>query len=170
MSDQVRTAHRESLQAVAGWLVGSALGAHRPSHCVRPLIPCHHRFVPLMPRQNDARLTNSASRTLSSPLYFCPPMTSHFAALKLHCNQSINQSHSSPTTRGAGNTVLIKHTGSRNPVSRRTGAQVTMSPDDALSELRVGAVILPRKCFLSKRLAPGIRGQDQGRGSSRSIP
>ena len=33
--------------------------------------------------------------------------------------------------------LLIKHTGSRNPVSRRTGSQVTLSPEDALSELTV---------------------------------
>lgn len=32
--------------------------------------------------------------------------------------------------------LLIKHTGSRNPVSRRTGAQVTLSPDGALAELK----------------------------------
>ena len=32
--------------------------------------------------------------------------------------------------------LLIKHTGSRNPVSRRTGAQVTLSPDQALAELQ----------------------------------
>lgn len=32
--------------------------------------------------------------------------------------------------------LLIKHTGSRNPVSRRTGGQVTLSPEDALAELR----------------------------------
>ena len=32
--------------------------------------------------------------------------------------------------------LLIKHTGSRNPVSRRTGAQVRLSPEEALSELR----------------------------------
>ncbi len=32
--------------------------------------------------------------------------------------------------------LLIKHTGSRNPVSRRTGKQVTLSPEDAMSELR----------------------------------
>jgi parvulin-like peptidyl-prolyl isomerase len=32
--------------------------------------------------------------------------------------------------------LLIKHTGSRNPVSRRTGAQVTMSPEDAQKELQ----------------------------------
>ena len=32
--------------------------------------------------------------------------------------------------------LLIKHTGSRNPVSRRTGEQVTLSPEDALAELR----------------------------------
>jgi len=31
--------------------------------------------------------------------------------------------------------LLIKHTGSRNPVSRRTGQQVTMSPEDAMREL-----------------------------------
>jgi peptidyl-prolyl cis-trans isomerase NIMA-interacting 1 len=31
--------------------------------------------------------------------------------------------------------LLIKHTGSRNPVSRRTGAAVTLSPDAALQEL-----------------------------------
>jgi len=31
--------------------------------------------------------------------------------------------------------LLIKHTGSRNPVSRRTGQQVTLSPDDAQREL-----------------------------------
>mmetsp|Transcript_41067 Transcript_41067/g.60281 ORF Transcript_41067/g.60281 Transcript_41067/m.60281 type:complete len:117 (+) Transcript_41067:91-441(+) len=31
--------------------------------------------------------------------------------------------------------LLIKHTGSRNPVSRRTGKQVTLSPQDALAEL-----------------------------------
>lgn len=31
--------------------------------------------------------------------------------------------------------LLIKHTGSRNPVSRRTGAEVTLSPHDALVEL-----------------------------------
>jgi parvulin-like peptidyl-prolyl isomerase len=32
--------------------------------------------------------------------------------------------------------LLIKHTGSRNPVSRRTGQQVTLSPEDALAELK----------------------------------
>jgi peptidyl-prolyl cis-trans isomerase NIMA-interacting 1 len=32
--------------------------------------------------------------------------------------------------------LLIKHTGSRNPVSRRTGATVTLSPNDALVELQ----------------------------------
>ena len=31
--------------------------------------------------------------------------------------------------------LLIKHTGSRNPVSRRTGQQVTLSPEDAQKEL-----------------------------------
>jgi NIMA-interacting peptidyl-prolyl cis-trans isomerase 1 len=30
---------------------------------------------------------------------------------------------------------LIKHTGSRNPVSRRTGEQVTLSPEQARQEL-----------------------------------
>eukprot|EP00978_Attheya_sp_CCMP212_P047305 scaffold421301_cov52-Attheya_sp.AAC.15 len=33
--------------------------------------------------------------------------------------------------------LLIKHTGSRNPVSRRTGAPVTLSPEEALVELRI---------------------------------
>ena len=33
--------------------------------------------------------------------------------------------------------LLIKHTGSRNPVSRRTGDQVTLSPEDALVELQM---------------------------------
>ena len=32
--------------------------------------------------------------------------------------------------------LLIKHTGSRNPVSRRTGEQVTLSPGQALAELQ----------------------------------
>ena len=32
--------------------------------------------------------------------------------------------------------LLIKHTGSRNPVSRRTGQQITLSPEDALAELQ----------------------------------
>jgi parvulin-like peptidyl-prolyl isomerase len=32
--------------------------------------------------------------------------------------------------------LLIKHTGSRNPVSRRTGQQVTISPDEAMAELK----------------------------------
>jgi hypothetical protein len=32
--------------------------------------------------------------------------------------------------------LLIKHTGSRNPVSRRTGANVTLSPEDAMKELK----------------------------------
>uniref|UniRef100_A0A6T8NDZ4 Peptidyl-prolyl cis-trans isomerase n=1 Tax=Proboscia inermis TaxID=420281 RepID=A0A6T8NDZ4_9STRA len=32
--------------------------------------------------------------------------------------------------------LLIKHTGSRNPVSRRTGDQVTISPQIALAELQ----------------------------------
>ncbi|KAL7569114.1 hypothetical protein ACA910_016947 [Epithemia clementina (nom. ined.)] len=31
--------------------------------------------------------------------------------------------------------LLIKHTGSRNPVSRRTGETVTLSPEDAQNEL-----------------------------------
>ncbi|GFH48214.1 hypothetical protein CTEN210_04690 [Chaetoceros tenuissimus] len=31
--------------------------------------------------------------------------------------------------------LLIKHTGSRNPVSRRTGQQVTLSPQEAMQEL-----------------------------------
>ena len=37
--------------------------------------------------------------------------------------------------------LLIKHTGSRNPVSRRTGATITLSPEDAEKEL----VIYERK-------------------------
>ena len=32
--------------------------------------------------------------------------------------------------------LLIKHTGSRNPVSRRTGEPVYTSPEDALAELQ----------------------------------
>lgn len=32
--------------------------------------------------------------------------------------------------------LLIKHTGSRNPVSRRTGAPVTLSPEAARAELQ----------------------------------
>lgn len=32
--------------------------------------------------------------------------------------------------------LLIKHTGSRNPVSRRTGQTVVMVPDDAMKELK----------------------------------
>lgn len=31
--------------------------------------------------------------------------------------------------------LLIKHTGSRNPVSRRTGETITQTPEDALAEL-----------------------------------
>ena len=31
--------------------------------------------------------------------------------------------------------LLIKHTGSRNPVSRRTGQTVTLAPEDAATEL-----------------------------------
>ena len=31
--------------------------------------------------------------------------------------------------------LLIKHTGSRNPVSRRTGATITQTPQDAHAEL-----------------------------------
>ena len=33
--------------------------------------------------------------------------------------------------------LLIKHTGSRNPISRRTGREVTLSPDDAMKELKL---------------------------------
>ena len=32
--------------------------------------------------------------------------------------------------------LLIKHTSSRNPVSRRTGDAVTLSPEEALAELQ----------------------------------
>ena len=32
--------------------------------------------------------------------------------------------------------LLIKHTESRNPVSRRTGQQVTLTPDEAMAELQ----------------------------------
>ena len=32
--------------------------------------------------------------------------------------------------------LLIKHTGSRNPVSRRTGATVSLSPPEAYAELQ----------------------------------
>ena len=32
--------------------------------------------------------------------------------------------------------LLIKHTGSRNPVSRRTGEQVNLTPQDALAEIQ----------------------------------
>ncbi|KAG7353780.1 PPIC-type PPIASE domain containing protein [Nitzschia inconspicua] len=32
--------------------------------------------------------------------------------------------------------LLIKHTGSRNPVSRRTGEQVTLTPEQAMAELK----------------------------------
>lgn len=31
--------------------------------------------------------------------------------------------------------LLIKHTNSRNPISRRTGATITQTPQDALAEL-----------------------------------
>jgi len=33
--------------------------------------------------------------------------------------------------------LLIKHTGSRNPVSRRTGNQISLSPEDAMKELKM---------------------------------
>lgn len=33
--------------------------------------------------------------------------------------------------------LLIKHTGSRNPISRRTGQQITLSPSDANRELQM---------------------------------
>jgi parvulin-like peptidyl-prolyl isomerase len=42
---------------------------------------------------------------------------------------------SRPTTVRAAH-LLIKHTGSRNPVSRRTGESVTLSPELALQELK----------------------------------
>ena len=32
--------------------------------------------------------------------------------------------------------LLIKHTGSRNPISRRTGQPVTLSPEDAMTEIK----------------------------------
>ena len=32
--------------------------------------------------------------------------------------------------------LLIKHTGSRNPISRRTGEEVTLSSEEALAELK----------------------------------
>lgn len=32
--------------------------------------------------------------------------------------------------------LLIKHTGSRNPVSRRTGQEISLSPEDAMAELK----------------------------------
>ena len=32
--------------------------------------------------------------------------------------------------------LLIKHSSSRNPVSRRTGGEVTISPQEALTELQ----------------------------------
>ena len=32
--------------------------------------------------------------------------------------------------------LLIKHTGSRNPVSRRTGEKITLSPDAAKAEIQ----------------------------------
>ncbi len=32
--------------------------------------------------------------------------------------------------------LLIKHTGSRNPISRRTNKQITLSPEDAYEELQ----------------------------------
>mmetsp|Transcript_18368 Transcript_18368/g.42162 ORF Transcript_18368/g.42162 Transcript_18368/m.42162 type:complete len:116 (+) Transcript_18368:127-474(+) len=32
--------------------------------------------------------------------------------------------------------LLIKHTGSRNPVSRRTGQTITLTPEQALAELQ----------------------------------
>jgi len=32
--------------------------------------------------------------------------------------------------------LLIKHTGSRNPVSRRTNQNITLSPEDAMKELQ----------------------------------
>jgi hypothetical protein len=43
--------------------------------------------------------------------------------------------------------LLIKHTGSRNPVSRRTGETVHVSPEDAIQELRT---------FEAKILAEGL--------------
>eukprot|EP00934_Nitzschia_sp_Nitz4_P007576 Nitzschia sp. Nitz4//scaffold358_size24170//18890//19240//NITZ4_008434-RA/size24170-processed-gene-0.31-mRNA-1//1//CDS//3329549011//7566//frame0 len=43
--------------------------------------------------------------------------------------------------------LLIKHTGSRNPVSRRTGETVYTSPEEAMAEL---------KSYEAKILAEGI--------------
>mmetsp|Transcript_40777 Transcript_40777/g.46330 ORF Transcript_40777/g.46330 Transcript_40777/m.46330 type:complete len:120 (+) Transcript_40777:81-440(+) len=40
----------------------------------------------------------------------------------------------SPQVRAAH--LLIKHTGSRNPVSRRTGQEMTLTPQDAFVELQ----------------------------------
>ena len=53
--------------------------------------------------------------------------------------------------------LLIKHTGSRNPVSRRTGAQITCSKDEAYAELatireRVAPVSLGE---YDRQLVPG---------------
>eukprot|EP00635_Sarcinochrysidales_sp_CCMP3193_P001965 CAMPEP_0118888912 /NCGR_PEP_ID=MMETSP1166-20130328/83_1 /TAXON_ID=1104430 /ORGANISM="Chrysoreinhardia sp, Strain CCMP3193" /LENGTH=119 /DNA_ID=CAMNT_0006827489 /DNA_START=39 /DNA_END=398 /DNA_ORIENTATION=- len=49
--------------------------------------------------------------------------------------------------------LLIKHTGSRNPVSRRTNAKIGMSKEDAMTELaalraQIVASADPQKAFM----------------------
>lgn len=41
-----------------------------------------------------------------------------------------------PPTEVRAAHLLVKHSGSRNPVSRRTNKEITLTPEDALAELR----------------------------------
>lgn len=53
---------------------------------------------------------------------------------RAHLKYQPQQRHTMDEVRAAH--LLIKHTGSRNPVSRRTGQTITLSPDHAMKELQ----------------------------------
>jgi parvulin-like peptidyl-prolyl isomerase len=51
------------------------------------------------------------------------------------CSQRSHDKTASTMTQVRAAHLLIKHTGSRNPVSRRTGQQVSLTPEEAHQEL-----------------------------------
>ena len=60
--------------------------------------------------------------------------------------------------------LLCKHTGSRNPVSRRTGQQITMSKEEAIAELTQIMADLTPENFAEKASARSDCGSFQNGG------
>jgi hypothetical protein len=86
---------------------------------------CHKRGKYEIPRRD------TTSTSISRQIFASPAKNVSEAKAKDDDNIILTMADQVRTAH-----LLIKHTGSRNPVSRRTSAQVTLSPDQALAELQ----------------------------------